>query len=233
MSLRLTQRLSLMAAFSLALMAAPSLARAGDDDVPFDTKIMRSIMGGLGLQRGDEPQINYQERSPLVLPPGSELPPPARSNAAIAANPAWPKDPDIARAKAQADMERTRDVEAEIELEQSRHMTQEQMAPGARTNPALARRTSTKTVNSSTGENRMLPSELGFKGSIFGAMFDAKDDRDVTRFTAEPPRASLTDPPAGYRVPSPAEPYGSGKTLSAPRATDSYSTHGEVNSGNN
>ena len=31
-------------------------------------------------------------------------------------------------------------------------------------------------VNSSTGENRMSPSELGFKGSIFGAMFDAKDD---------------------------------------------------------
>ena len=27
-------------------------------------------------------------------------------------------------------------------------------------------------------------------------------------FEAEPPRASLTDPPIGYRSPSPAQPYG-------------------------
>jgi hypothetical protein len=220
-----------MAALSLALVAVPSLARAGDDDVPFDTKIMRSIMGGLGLQRGDEPQINYQERGPLVIPPATVLPPPQRSDAAIVANPAWPKDPDIARAKAEADMERTRNIQAEIDLEQNQHMRPDQLAPGARTNPALARRTSTK-ATSSTGDRRLSPSELGFKGSIFDKMFGAVDDRDVTRFTGEPPRAALTDPPPGYMVPSPAEPYASGTTKSAPKPTDSYATHGEVNGGN-
>lgn len=230
MSLRLTQRLSLMAALSLAL-TAPTLARA-DDDVPFDTKILRSIMSGLGLQRGDEPQINYQERSPLVIPPGSALPPPQPSNAAIAANPAWPKDPDIARTKAQAEIERKRNVEAEIELEQG-HMTEQQMAPGARTNPALARRTSTKAANTKSGENRMSPSELGFTGDLWNKMFGATDDRDATRFTSEPPRAALTDPPSGYRVPSPAQPYGSGKTKGVPTPTDFYSTHGEVSSDKN
>lgn len=226
---RPTARLSVMTALGVALVAAPTLARAGDDDVPFDTKIMRSIMSGLGLKRGDEPQINYQERGPLVIPPSAELPPPERSNAAIAANPAWPKDPDVARAKADAELERTRNVEAEIDLEQNQHMRPDQLAPGARTNPALARRTSTKTVDS-TGDRKMSSAELGLKGTIFDHMFGAVDDRDVTRFTAEPPRTALTDPPAGYRVPSPDQPYESGKTKRAPTVTDSYSTHGEVNS---
>jgi hypothetical protein len=226
---RLTTRLSITAALGLALVAAPSLARAGDDDVPIDTKIFRSIMSNLGLQRGDEPQINYQERGPLVIPPGTELLPPQKSDAAIAANPAWPKDPDIARAKAQAEMERKRNIEAEIDLEQNQHMTPEQITPGARTNPALARRTSTKTYGN-VGDRKMSPSELGYTGNLFGTMFGATDDRDAARFTSEPPRTALTDPPAGYRVPSPDQPYTSGKTKGAPKAADSYSTHGEVNS---
>jgi len=228
MSLRPPTRLSVMAALSLALATAPTLARAGDDDVPIDTKIFRSIMSGLGLQRGDEPQINYQERSPLVLPPSADLPPPQKSDAAVAANPAWPKDPDIARAKAEAEFEQKRNVEAEIDLEQNQHMTPEQITPGARTNPALARRASTKTYGN-VGDRKMSPSELGFNGDIFGSMFGKTDDRDAASFTAEPPRTALTDPPVGYRVPSPDQPYTSGKTKTAPKATDFYSTHGEVN----
>jgi len=220
-----------LAALTMAFGAVP--ARAGDDDVPFDTKIIRSILGELGLKRGDEPTINYQERGPLVLPPGKDLPPPASSSAAVAANPAWPRDPDIARAKADAERERTRNIEAEIELEQNQHMTEAQMTPGARNNPALARRVS-KTKTTSTGERRMAPSELGYLGDLFSFnnMFGNADSRNAVHFTGEPQRNALTDPPAGYQIPSPAQPYGVTKGRVAPQATDYYGTHGVIDSSN-
>ena len=41
-------------------------------------------------------------------------------------------------------------------------------------------------------------------------MFGSKDD-EVAKFTSEPPRASLTEPPPGYQTPSPDQPYGLGK----------------------
>src|SRR5581483_14247 len=65
-------------------------ARAADDELPVDQKILRGIMEGLGLKRDGEPGITYQERSPLVIPPSRDLPPPEQTDAA-AANAAWPK----------------------------------------------------------------------------------------------------------------------------------------------
>ncbi len=38
--------------------------------------------------------------------------------------------------------------------------------------------------------------------------FTGNNQDETATFEAEPPRASLTDPPSGYRVPSPAQPYG-------------------------
>ena len=43
--------------------------------------------------------IEYRERSPLVVPPKLDLPPPAGTTAEVKA-PNWPKDPDDARRKA-------------------------------------------------------------------------------------------------------------------------------------
>ena len=99
------------AAFGLALtaglLAAPTLARAGDDDdTPADTKFLRGILEGIGLQRDGAAGINYQERAPLVIPPNHDLPPPESTTGAIASNPAWPKDPDVQRAKEEKKMER-------------------------------------------------------------------------------------------------------------------------------
>ena len=224
----LTATAALGAGLAVALVAAP--ARAADDGVPIDTKIIRSILGGLGLQRGDDPQIDYHERAPLVLPPSEALPPPASSNAAILANPGWPRDPDLAAAKAAADLERNRNVTAEREAEENR-LTEDQMAPGAKTNPALARRVS-KTKVTSTGDRKMSPNELGYMGDMFNTMFSSGDAKAITHFTAEPPRTALTEPPPGYQIPSPAQPYGTTKDRVAPRATDYYSTHGVIDSQN-
>jgi hypothetical protein len=73
----------------------------------------------------------------------------------------------------------------------------------------------------------MSPKELGFKGSLFGTLF-AKDKPETAKFTGEPRRTSLTQPPPGYQVPSPDQPYGIGKEASKPKADNSYINKGEL-----
>ena len=73
----------------------------------------------------------------------------------------------------------------------------------------------------------MSPSQLGYKGGLFGNMFGKKDDQEATRFTGEPQRTSLTDPPVGYQTPSPDQPYGKGRAAPA-KPTNDYITRGEA-----
>ena len=51
-------------------------------------------------------------------------------------------------------------------------------------------------------------SELGAK-SIFSKVWGNKEQQAT--FTGEPRRESLIEPPAGYRTPSPNQPFGVGK----------------------
>ena len=60
---------------------AASTARAqddDDDDKTFEEKIIDGIMAGIGGTNMDNSGIDYRERSPLVVPPRLDLPPPAR-----------------------------------------------------------------------------------------------------------------------------------------------------------
>jgi len=234
---RLSLKAALAVALASAVFAVPTLARAGDDDsnanVPIDTQIVRSIMEGLGFKRPGEAQIKYEERAPLVIPPNRALPPPQKAGAAIANNPAWPKDPDVARAKLIREQEANRDVNAEVEREQN-PLPPDQLAPGPR-GPRTANRTVASGdtgVDLSQDEHyRMTPSQLGYHGGLFSLsnVFGAKDDEEANaKFTGEPKRTSLTEPPSGYQTPSPNQPYGLGKSTWTPKATQSYSTHGEV-----
>src|SRR6201996_132704 len=88
-------------ALGVGLLFASNAARAGDDeDEPtFEEKIIERIMKGLGGVNMDNSGIDYRERSPLVVPPKLDLPPPASSSAEVKV-PNWPKDPDEARRKA-------------------------------------------------------------------------------------------------------------------------------------
>lgn len=226
---RLTTKLSANAlglAFGLALLALPAPARAADDDVPIDTKIIRGFLETLGLKQDGEAMINYEERAPLVLPPGHDLPPPEKADAA-ARNPAWPNDPDITRRKAQIALEKNRNVSEERERE-STHLLPDELAPGAKSNPRLARR---KSNAPGAGEEKLSPSQLGYTGNLFSTMFSGKDNSNVATFTGEKPRVSLTDPPPGYQVPSPDQPYGLGKESIKSRPTNFAVTHGEVQDG--
>ena len=77
-------------------------ARAGDDqqdDRSFTERFVDSFKSTIRGTNMDNRGIDYRERSPLVVPPKLDLPPPAASTEGVkVAN--WPKDPDERQRKA-------------------------------------------------------------------------------------------------------------------------------------
>ena len=69
------------------------------------------------------------------------------------------------------------------------------------------------------------PSELGTKG-IFKQLWAPKEE--YATFTGEPARGRLTEPPAGYRTPSAAQPYGVGKDKWVPPTANTADRSNDV-----
>jgi len=227
-SLRAVSRAALGCLLGAALLAAGTPARAADDDadknVPIDTKIFRGIMESLGLQRGGN-SINYQERAPLVIPPSRALPPPERSDAALANSAAWPNDPDVQRQKQEAAQERSVSMNPDETIQtEAGALRPNQIAPGPK--PRTKRVGDDGYRAPATGyDSQISPSKLGTRGSIFSSMF-GKDEPESSSFTGEPPRSALTEPPPGYQTPSPDQPYGVGKAkVVAPTSADYARDH--------
>ena len=200
-----------------AIMAAPAPARAGDDDdVAPDVKILRGILEGIGLESDRKEMIDYHERPPLVIPGDKVLPPPEKTDAIIANNPAWPKDPDVKRRREAEKQAKKGVTSAEIDA-WSRPLSPTELTPGGnpRTPPPRV-----KTSVPAGAEGKLLtPSELGYRGGLFD-IFGNKREAGTASFTGEPARTSLTEPPPGYQTPSPDQPYGQARSDSAPKAAD-------------
>src|SRR5258708_23366014 len=99
--LRRTLRLAVVAV-GVGLVMTAGAARAQDDDEDDKTveeQIIEGMMAGIGGTDMDNRGIEYRERSPLVVRPKLDLPPPAAASNEVKA-PNWPKDPDEARRKA-------------------------------------------------------------------------------------------------------------------------------------
>ena len=223
-NLRLTVAAALGAALLATVLAAPARA---EESRPLDEQIIHNILTGLGLQDPNAPQPTYEERPPLVIPKGDTLPPPQSAGSVIANNPAWPKDPDIQRAKALAKRDKNRDVQAEM-LRENNQLLPDQLGPKGQGPRPIGRPDNSRGDISGRGKV-MSPSELGYTGGLFSNMFGSdKDDQRTAQFTSEPARTSLTEPPPGYQTPSPDQPYGLGKQNSAPKADNSYLTRGEA-----
>ncbi|MBI3433879.1 MAG: hypothetical protein HY056_02190 [Proteobacteria bacterium] len=178
-----------------------------DEDEWIDTRILRGILKGVGLRRGDEAGIDYRERSPLVVPPSRSLPPPESANVA-AQNPAWPVDADVQRRK-QASAKRRRgraNGMSEIEAE-SYPLPASQLS---KRGPAGSGQYPTRTTEQGTDQSSQ--AELKSVRNLFTwtRMFGGSKDESVP-FTGEPDRTILTQPPPGYQTPSPSYPYGLGK----------------------
>ena len=208
-------------ALLLAISFAP--ARAADDEKSFDQKLLGGLLEGIGLQR-ERPPIEYNQRPPLVIPPTKTLPPPETGDVA-AANPAWPKDPDVKRRREAAKRERERDVEAERMREQNPLMPSE-IAVGERGAPQSARRDDGYQPSPTGFSEKMMPDQLGYTGGLIKRMFGGGDGDKPVRFTGEPTRTDLTSPPTGYQTPSPEQPYGPGKAGPA-KPTNDYETRAE------
>jgi hypothetical protein len=205
----LRRRLAATSIAALLLIAGGighALAQDDEDELP-DTKFFKSVLRGFGLKNGEENSgINYQERPPLVVPPTRDLPPPQTD--AVKNNPQWPIDQDEKRRR-EAAAKRKREARTFNWDDLGRQLSPNEMRANAASAKDQALRRSGDQVEDN--ERQYKPSELGFTGGMFGSVHDfftGNNKDEVVPFEAEPPRASLTDPPAGYRSPSAAQPYG-------------------------
>jgi len=209
---------------AVLIVAGLSTALAGDDEeednLP-DVQMMRSILKGFGLKRGDE-AIEYRERSPLVVPPTRDLPPPESEISVKSRNAAWPVDADEKRRKDALAVKRKASS-----IDESRALRPNEMMPGG----TGGTDTKGKALDpASSGDARvadggpMKPSALGFNGWTWNSLFGSQPESAT--FKSEPPRDSLTEPPPGYRTPAPGQPYGISKDKTPQQAYDFFNKHG-------
>lgn len=193
-------------ALGIGLVMTVGAARAQDDDddgKTFEEKVIEGIMAGVGGTNMENRGIDYRERSPLVVPPRIDLPPPATAaTEPKAAN--WPKDPDEAKRKAAI---AARKKSKPDPLEASRILSPSELN-AARTTPS--ERTSNDPVQPGNSFNNPIlsPSQLGYTGGFSGLFGGNK--AETAPFKGEPTRESLTQPPSGYQTPSPNFAYGTG-----------------------
>jgi hypothetical protein len=173
------------------------------DDKTFEEKIIEGIMAGIGGTNMDNRGIDYRERSPLVVPPKLDLPPPEAAKGEIK-DPNWPKDPDEARRKAAIAARKKAKPDP---IEASRILTPSELNVGRTAAPVRTNNDPVQPGNSNT--NPILsPSQLGFDGKFSNLFGGSK--AEVAPFKGEPTRDSLTQPPPGYQTPSPNFAYGTG-----------------------
>jgi hypothetical protein len=159
-------------------------------------------MAGIGGTNMDNRGIDYRERSPLVVPPKLDLPPPVSAKSEVS-SPNWPKDPDEARRKAEI---KARKKAKPDPMEASRILTPAELNVGKTAPPTRA---DNDPVQPGVSTEPMLsPSQLGFDGR-FSSLFGGNKSESVP-FKGEPTRDSLTQPPVGYQTPSPNFAYGTG-----------------------
>jgi hypothetical protein len=192
------RRAALAGAVSLVALAvlAPGAARAQEQEE--SGSVWNSITGMMrGLRLGGpDADIDYRERSPLVVPPSRALPPPQAPGTGRAAN--WPVDPDLKRKQEAAEKRKRGEGRFDYDTFVATQTPSQLNAPG----PGAP-----KPVT--PGDDRDMtaavpPSELKSPG-FFGRLFGGGDKAPV--FTQEKPRKSLTEPPPGYQTPSPDQPY--------------------------
>jgi hypothetical protein len=197
---------------SLCVLAVPAAAQ--EDEEP---NTLQKLLGAAGVLELPKAPIDYEERSPLVVPPSSELPPPSNVGDASKLNPEWPNDPDWNQVRQKTAKRRISEEERRGNFYPDGGFVK--VEDMSRVNPVRPKKNPDPTGGYTTageeaknGTERYSPSQLGFLG--WGK-------KDSTTFKGEPDRALLTDPPPGYRVPSPNAPYGvveekSKSTLSSP-----------------
>jgi len=201
----------LMACVCGALVALPVAASAqqaqDDDEDTFEQKIIKNILGGMGVDVG-RAGIDYRERSPLVIPPTRDLPPP-QAAAATTANPAWPREPER-----KVTVRKTKNTRATPDEPGSESvLTPDELRKGV--NPRAPRVTDpSQSIGSiedyNLNKGQMSPQELNSKSLFTWDGLMGTHLKEQGKFEREPARNALTQPPVGYQTPSPNYPYAAG-----------------------
>jgi hypothetical protein len=198
-------------ALCIGLVMSAGPVRAGDDedddDMTFEEKLIDNLMSGIGARSMEKHGIEYRERSPLVVPPKLDLPPPASTEAKNAPN--WPKDPDEKRRK-EAIAQRKK-VSGNKPTEFWKNGLPLSPAELNAHKTAGTERTTNDPVQPGTNTNNptLSPAQLGYTGGLWNLFGGGKGE--AKQFTSEPPRQSLVEPPPGYQTPSPSYAYGAGE----------------------
>lgn len=178
----------------LLLAASPAFAQEG----MLFKNLMEGVIGGKGNS-----DIEYRQRPPLVVPPGSTLPRPQEP--ASARNAAWPNDPDIAKRRAEDARALVPATEREKYKDNQRPLlSQEELQKGR-----VAGRNSRpfQPQQSKTYEENIAPIRTG---RDIAASKNAEDLASLT-YGSEPERKYLYEPPVGYRRPAGTAPVGPGR----------------------
>jgi hypothetical protein len=212
-------------ALGVGLVMTAGVARAQDDEEDdgktFEERFIDGLMAGVGATNMENRGIDYRERSPLVVPPKLDLPPPEVATQEIkAAN--WPKDPDEARRKAAIERRKkeNKDPREASRVLMPSELNAHRTAPEARTS------NDTSQPGNSSNSPVLSPSQLGYTGglSLFGG-----SKVETAPFKGEPTRESLTQPPSGYQTPSPNYAYGTGpkESLNKPQYSPTDPRYGQ------
>ena len=215
-----------LAVVPLVVGLAASAARAGDDDRTFSEKIMDGFYGTIRGTNMDNRGIDYRERSPLVVPPTLDLPPPAASSPAEAQIANWPKDPDERQRKAIiAAKKKSAPPPSRVQVSNSGGGAVEAARPINIAPPVeeASAPTPARPTNGN-GTPRIDPvydqpgdlftngtkaiSGWGDSVGLGGLFGSSKSDTVAVQPGTEPVREALTQPPVGYQTPSPNYAYG-------------------------
>lgn len=181
----------------LPLVAALVFAASAPAVAQEEPTELQKLFGAMGLLDLPKDPIDYSERSPLVVPPGADLPKPGESANVRQLNPDWPVDQDIKRAAA-AKKEAKKPIDAPNDAFYGARLMKPKDWQGTKTSKSGVGEVMSE--DEKQGMYRISPDKLGFKG------WDKKND--MVKFEREPDRTSLLQPPPGYQTPSKNAPYG-------------------------
>jgi hypothetical protein len=207
------------------VMTAGAARAADDDDRSFTERFVDGFKATIRNNNMDNRGIDYRERSPLVVPPNLDLPPPVTATRAPQVT-NWPKDPDerqrkaiiaakkknappvVAVAPASAQDATPRPINIAPPVVEAAAPTPDMIRPAhandsngtAKTDPRYDQAGDLFTGGASTALDGI---GLGGLGNLFGGK---KEEASLPPGT-EPSREALTQPPSGYQTPSASYPY--------------------------
>lgn len=154
--------------------------------------LLDSVLGAAGLGSKKDPEIDYRDHPPLVLPPKMQLRQPAIAGAHRTA--AWPQDPDVARrARDAADdalPSKDNSTRATTRLLTKQELLAGRTAAGPESGPGTASCAGSRSRDCTWIRPDILRSQgilVNTPGSVAVAV------------GSEPDRRYLTEPPKGYR----------------------------------